>query len=622
MKKLYMILSFVIASGMLSAQNAKTRNADKLFNRFEYITAAEEYLKLVDNGKEDIYVQKQLAESYYNVFNTKEAVKWYNKVVEKEQEAEVYYKYAQMLKAEGNYEEATKQMQKFASKAPSDSRAIAFQNNSNYLTGLKAQLPLFEIKPSNISSARSDFGSILTNDNTIYFTSARNEARKTNGWNEEPYLDMYQATYNENGTVSEATLVDGVNTKWHDGPATVTSDGNTMYYVGESFNEKEFKKDKEKKLKFGRIYIYKATRGAGKWENSKPISLNSVEYSLRNPSISSDSKTLYFSSDMAGGLGGEDIWKVSVNGDEFGTPENLGPKVNTEGNDSFPYITEENILYFSSDARLGFGGFDVYEIDLNKGTEATNVGEPVNTEKDDFAFSYNTAKKIAMFSSNREGVDNLYIANPICGVNAIVMVKNATSRKAIEGAVISVLDDQNSVIDSSVSSDIGQKSFNVNCEKAYTFKVSKDGYEDGVFTMNPSNGGAALVEAYLEPIKPVITEVEVILQPIYFEFDKSNVTAQGAEELDKLIVVMNENPEMVLFAKSHTDSRGDDKYNLSLSDRRAKSTVQYVISKGISKNRISGQGFGESELKVQCDDCTEEQHAQNRRSEFIIVKKQ
>lgn len=370
-----------------------------------------------------------------------------------------------MLKAEGNYEEANHQMKKFAAKAPSDKRALAFQNNPNYLSNLKAQRPLFEIKSSDISSANSDFGSILTNDNIIYFTSARNQARKTNGWNEEPYLDLYQATYNENGTVSEATLVEGINTKWHDGPATVTADGNTMYYVSESFNEKEFEKDKSKKSKFGRMYIYKATREEGKWKNSKPIPINNINYSLRNPSISEDGKTLYFSSDMPGGIGGEDIWKVSINGDEYEAPENLGAKVNTEGNESFPYITSENILYFTSDSRQGFGGFDVFEIDLNKNSEAINVGEPVNTEKDDFAFSYNVSKKVAMFSSNREGVDNLYLASPLCGVNGIVIVKNKTTRKVIEGAVISVLDEVNTVVESGVSNDTGQKNFDLDCEK-------------------------------------------------------------------------------------------------------------------------------------------------------------
>uniref|UniRef100_UPI00103119D4 OmpA family protein n=1 Tax=Flavobacterium sp. J27 TaxID=2060419 RepID=UPI00103119D4 len=618
MKKLYITLSFVIASGMLSAQNAKTKDADKLYDRFEYIDAASAYLKLTEKGYEDSYVQQRLADSYYNMFNTTEAIKWYEKVVaSKPKDAEVYYRYAQMLKAEGNYEQAQKQMQEFAQLKPNDERAVTFKNNPDYLTELKSKRPIFEIKSSALSSAKSDFGGIITDDNTIYFTSARNEARKTYGWNDQPYLDVYQATYNADGTTSEATLVESVNTKWHDGPATVTADGNTMYITSESFNENKFEKSDDKKSRFSRMYLYKATKKDGKWTGLTPLPINNIEYSLRNPSISQDGKTLYFSSDMPGGFGGEDIWKVSVNGDEYGTPENLGDKINTPGNESFPSITSENILYFSSDTKQGFGGFDIFEADLNTNAAPINVGEPVNTAKDDFAFSYNASKKAAIFSSNREGgVDNLYMASPICGVNAIVVVKNATTRKAIESALIHVLDDTNSLVTSNSSDGTGRQSFEIQCDKEYSFKVSKEGFEDGIFTMPASPNGSTIVEAYLEPIKPIITETEVILQPIYFEFNKSNITAQGAEELDKLVVVMNEHPEMVIFAKSHTDSRGKDKYNLDLSDRRAKATVQYIISKGISKERISGQGFGESEPKVPCKECTEEEHAQNRRSEF------
>ncbi|WP_445456614.1 OmpA family protein [Flavobacterium sp. HNIBRBA15423] len=622
MKKLYITLSFVIASGLLSAQNSKTKDADKLFDRFEYIDAASAYLKLTEKGYEDSYVQKRLADSYYNVFNTAEAIKWYAKLVEEKlQDAEIYYKYAQMLKAEGNYDEAKKQMQQFVQLKPNDERAISFQNNPNYLADLKAKRPLFEVKTSDINSNKSDFGALLTDDNTVYFTSARNEARKTSGWNDEPYLDLYQAIYNEDGTLSAPTLVESVNTKWHDGPATISADGTIMYITSESFNDNKFEKSDDKKSKFSRMYLYKATKNDGKWSNLTALPINSTEYSLRNPSISKDGKTLYFSSDMPGGLGGEDIWKVSVNGDEYGTPENLGEKINTPGNESFPFITSENMLYFSSNSKQGFGGLDVFEADLNTGSEAINIGEPVNTGKDDFAFSFNTSKKVAIFSSNRDGVDNLYIARPICGVNAIVMVKSATTRKAIESALINVLDDTNSLIATSSSNDAGQQSYEVQCEKVYTFKVSKEGFEDGIFTMPASPNGTTLIEAYLEPIKPIITEKEVILQPIYFEFNKSNITAQGAEELDKLVAVMNEYPEMVIFAKSHTDSQGKDKYNLDLSERRAQSTVQYIISKGIDKERISGQGFGESELKIKCDKCTDEQHAQNRRSEFLIIKK-
>ncbi|NHN28045.1 OmpA family protein [Flavobacterium jejuense] len=622
MKKLYITLSFVIASGLLSAQNSKTKDADKLFDRFEYVDAASAYLKLIENGQTDSYIYKQLADSYYNVFNTKEAIKWYAKAVEeKPQEAEIYYKYAQMLKAEGNYDEATKQMQQFAAIAPKDKRAIAFKGDPDYLTALKAKKPLFTINNSTLSSDKSDFGAVITNDNTIYFTSARNEARKKSGWNEEPYLDLYKATYNEDGSTSEATSIDKLNTKWHDGPATITADGNTMYYVSESFNENKFEKVKAKNSKFGTMYLYKATKEGDSWSNSKPLPLNNPAYSLRNPSISKDGKTLFFSSDMPGGLGGEDIWKVSVNGDKYGTPENLGEKVNTEGDESFPFIADDNILYFASNARQGLGGFDIYTFDLEKEAAVVNIGQPVNSEKDDFSFNYNIDKKVALFSSNRDGVDNLFFAYPICGVNALVTVKNNTSKKIIEGATIQVIDNANAIVTKAESNDNGQKTFELNCDKVYSFKVSKEGFEDGIFTMPASPNGSTLVAANLEPIKPIITEKEVILQPIFFEYDKSNITAQGAEELDKLVAVMNEHPNMVIFAKSHTDSRGKDKYNLDLSERRAQSTVQYIISKGIDKDRISGQGFGESEPKIQCNKCTDEEHAQNRRSEFLIVKK-
>jgi outer membrane protein OmpA-like peptidoglycan-associated protein len=324
---------------------------------------------------------------------------------------------------------------------------------------------------------------------------------------------------------------------------------------------------------------------------------------------------------MPGGLGGEDIWKVSVNGDEYGAPENLGQKVNTEANESFPYIADDNVLFFSSNGKTGFGGLDVFKMDLNKGTEAINVGEPVNTSKDDFAFTYNTTKKVGFFSSNRDGVDNIYKADPICKVQALVRVKDAKTGNVIEGATVMLLDEKQTTITNQTTASNGETLSGVLCNTSYNAQVSKQGYESGVFEVAKAENDQVVVEALLTPIVPIITEKEVILQPIYFDYDRSNITADGAAELNKLVLVMNENPNMVIFAKSHTDSRGSDKYNINLSDRRAKATVQYLISKGIAKDRISGQGFGESEPKVACKSCTEEEHAQNRRSEFLIVKK-
>jgi outer membrane protein OmpA-like peptidoglycan-associated protein len=526
-----------------------------------------------------------------------------------------------MLKAEGNFKEADQQMQQFAQLAPNDQRAKIFVSKPNYLPELQGQTKLYDVAKSDVSSDKTDFGAVLTNDNNIYFASSRNTSRKTNSWNEEPYLDIYRATYNANGTISDAVAVENINTKWHDGPVSITNDGATMYYGSESFNEKEFTKDKPKNAKFGKIYLYKATKQGDNWANGKPLPFNNKGYDVRNPSISKDGKTLYFSSNMPGGFGGEDIWKVAVNADEYGTPENLGAKVNTEANESFPFITEDNILFFSSNGKTGFGGLDVFKMDLNKGTEAINVGEPVNTSKDDFAFTYNITKKVGFFSSNRGGNDDIFKADPVCNVQALIRVKDAKTGIVIEGATVMLVDEKQTTITNQTTAFNGETLSSVLCNTSYSAQVSKQGYESGVFEVAKAENDQVVVEALLNPIMPIITENEVILQPIYFEYDKSNITAEGAAELNKLVMVMNEYPNMVIFAKSHTDSRGSDKYNINLSERRAKATVQYLISKGIAKDRISGQGFGESEPKVACKSCTEEEHAQNRRSEFFIVKK-
>ena len=621
MKKIYIVASALFLSTGVMAQNKDTKEADKLYDRLEYVEAAKAYSKLVENGKADGYVYKQLADSYFNVFNTKEAATWYAKAVESTQDAETHFRYAQMLKAEGNIKAAEVQMEQFAKMEPNDARAKAFKNNPNYLTVLKSQSKQYDAVKSDVSSDKADFGAVLTNNNEVFFASARNTARKASGMDDQPYLDLYKATRNADGTLSQATEVAELNTKWHDGPAAISADGNTMYYGSESFNESEFQKNKEKKLKFGQIYLYKATKNGDKWANSKPLPFNSKEYSVRNPSISKDGKTLYFSSDMPGGLGGEDIWKVSVDGETYGTPVNLGSNVNTEANESFPSMQDDDVLFFSSNGRQGFGGYDVFKQNTSTNEKASNVGEPVNSQKDDFAFSYNLQKNVGYFSSNREGNDDIYQANAVCGVDAIVLVKDAETGRLLSGANVTVVNNKGIEKGNQVSNEMGEARFGIDCEQIANFNASRSGYENGTATMEKSPNGVKTIVLNMTPIKPIITETEVILQAIYFEYNKSNITAEGAEELDKLVKVMNEYPNMVIDAKSHTDNRGADNYNLKLSDRRAKSTVQYIVSKGIAKNRITGSGMGETQPKVACTDCTEEQHAQNRRSEFLIVKR-
>lgn len=623
MKNLYIALSFVIVSLSLSAQNKDTAKADKLVERYEYVDAAKEYLSLVEKGKGDPYVYKQLADTYYNMFNGVEAVKWYAKATETQQDAETYYRYAQMLKSNGKYEESNKQMQKFAGLAPNDSRAKTFKENPNYIPRLLDKQKMYDVKSLDISSDKSEFGAVLY-ANEFYFTSARNGARKEYGWNDEPFLDIYKASYNDDGTITAAETVNSLNSKYHDGPVTMSADGNVVYFTSDSFREKEFTRDRKNNLKLGKNNLYRATREGGSWSNIVSLPFNSKDFSTSNPSLSRDGKTLYFSSDMPGSLGGVDIWKVSISADgTYGTPENLGKKVNTEGNESFPFIADDNTtLYFASAGRQGFGGLDIYMIDLANGAEAVNLGKPVNTEKDDFSFSFNEAKKTGFFSSNRNGNDDIFGANPICGIDVLTVVTDAKTGAILASASVAIVDDKKNVIATEMTNAKGEVSYKVECNKAYTIQASKDGYESNTFPVAAqTKAGKTKIDAALQPIENIITENEILLKPIYFEFDKSNVTQEGAFELDKVVQVMKGNPNMVLLVKAHTDNRGSDAYNMSLSDRRAKSTVQYVISKGIKAARITGKGMGETEPKADCGEgCTEEQHAQNRRSEFLIVK--
>jgi outer membrane protein OmpA-like peptidoglycan-associated protein/tetratricopeptide (TPR) repeat protein len=620
MKNLYIALSFMAISSSIIAQNKDTKTADKLFNRYEYVSAAKEYQKLVDNGKADGYVYKQLADTYYNMFNTAEASTWYAKATESNQDAETYFRYAQMLKANGKYEAANKQMNKFATMAPNDLRAKSFKENPNYVPKILGNDLSYTVTSLPVSSDKSDFGAVLY-DNTLYFTSARNGARKNYGWNNEPFLDIYSATMGDSGALSEATTISSLNSKFHDGPVTISTDGNTMFFSSDSFREKLFEKDKVNKLKLGKNNLYVAAKSGDAWGNIKPLPFNSKEYSLSNPSLSRDGKTLYFSSNMPGSLGGVDIWKVSVTGDTYGTPENLGKKVNTEGNESFPFIADDNsTLYFASSGKQGLGGYDVYMIDLAKGTDAVNMGKPVNTEKDDFGFTFNKAKNIGFLSSNRNGNDDIFSATPICAVNLLTTVTNAKTGAILADAKVAIVDDKKNIIATEMSDSKGEVKFKIECDKSYSIQASKDGFEGNVFSVAKSKGPTAKVDAALQPIDVIVTPTEIILNPIFFEFDKSNITQEGAFELDKLVQVMKNNDKLVIFAKSHTDRRGSDSYNLTLSERRAQSTVQYIISKGIPAEKISGKGFGETEPKVVCDKCTEEEHSQNRRSEFLIVK--
>jgi outer membrane protein OmpA-like peptidoglycan-associated protein/tetratricopeptide (TPR) repeat protein len=620
MKKTYITISMLLLFTVGYAQNSATAKADKLFNTYQYIAAIEEYQKLAEGKNANAYVYTQLAESYYNVFDSENASKWYAKAVKGKADAETYYRYAQTLKVLGNYAEANKQMDVFAKMTPKDERAKEHLANPNYIPSLSANTKLFDVAETNINSkGQSDFGALLTNDNILYFTSTRNNSNKTDKWNNQPYLDIYKTTKDANGKFSDASPVRELNTAFHDGPLTISADGNTMFFARDGHSEGQYEKSKKANIKVGEQGIYKATKVDGKWTNIVALPINSTSYSVTNPSLSKDGKTLYFASNMPGGSGESDIWKVAVEANGYGKPQNLGPNVNTAARENFPFIADDNTLYFASNGHQGLGGFDVFKVN---GTEQPqNVGKPVNTEKDDFSFSFNKNANIGYFSSNRNGNDAIFAATPVCRAEAVIVVTNSKTNAVLANASVAISDAKGNIIETRQTNAEGKVNYDIECNVGYGLKVSAPNFENGISAIKPAKAGETTVEVALAPTTVIITDTEVILKPVYFEYDKSNITALGAVELDKLVKVMNDYPKMVIFVKSHTDSKGGDSYNLNLSEKRAQSTVQYLISKGIAGSRISGKGFGSTEQKVKCGtNCTPEQDAQNRRSEFLIVK--
>lgn len=630
MKKIYTILLLLaVGTTMVTAQNSKTKKADQLYDRLQYTDAAEAYQKLLKKGDGSSYVFERLANSYYFLNDTKKAETYYKRVVRgKKVDPEIVYNYAQCLKANGKFSDYNTYMKQFAQMKPADSRAIAFMKNPDYLPKIidESAQKYTATNLEALNTKYSEFGGTVAGNN-FYFASGRNTNRKSSGWNDERYFEIYQASI-IGGVEKDADLLKGdVNTKYHESSPVFTADGKRMYFDRSGLFNGKYKKDKEG---ISQLKIYSAENINGQWTNIQSVPFNDEEFSNSHPALSADGSTMYFTSDRPGGKGMADIYKVSISSNgTFGKPENLGDNINTEGKEGFPYVDSNGTLYFSSDGHLGMGGLDVFYAEA-KGSgfgKVTNMGLGVNSSSDDFAFSYNPSKEEGYVSSDRKGgkgSDDIYKIKKIesCEVNLIALVVDANTNQPITGARLDLFDNMENKLKSNTTNASGNGNFELSCDQAHVVQAFKEGYESNAATIGASKKGDKKITIALRPIEELIVDEKVVLNPILYDYDKSNVKPQAAFELDKLVELMKRNPSMIVKIEAHTDSRGNNAYNLTLSEKRAQSAVQYVMTKGIAGDRISGEGFGATRPFVDCGaNCTEAQHQQNRRSEFIIVKR-
>ncbi|GAA3747073.1 OmpA family protein [Flavobacterium ginsengisoli] len=644
--KNYTIL-FVTIIGAFSfstyAQQAKVNSGDKKYDSYAYVDAIKTYEKVANKGYKSEDMFKKLGNAYYFNSDFQNAAKWYGELfaMNTDVEPEYYFRYAQSLKSSGDMAKANKLLDEFNAKSKNDSRGKLYKEDINYLDQIKANSGRYQIENAGINSKYSDYGSFVYN-NKIYFASARdtgNFTQRKHKWTGEYFTNIYDADLDPaTGSTSKVNkFKSAINTKFHEASPVFTKDGKTVYFTRNNYINGKKGKDENK---ITLIKLYKAELGPdNKWTNIAELPFNSDNYSTAHPALSPDEKTLYFASDMPGSIGQSDLYKVSINPNGgYGTPENLGNTINTEGKETFPYLTSENEIYFASDGHPGLGGLDVFvaNIDNNgKISNIQNVGADVNSPKDDFAYIIDPETRRGFFSSNKDGgqgSDDIYgfleTTRLRCIQELYGTVTDAETGIALPGAKLTLYDDQMNLKNSSVADASGKYSFSVECGKTYYVRAEKPEYatKELPVTIDKTSGKTSLPIA-LEKSTCKVTVGDDLgkcfgIKMIYFDLDKSNIRTEAALDLEKILVVLNDYPTMKLDIRSHTDSRASHQYNEALSDRRAKSTIQWLVKNGIAPNRLTGKGYGENQLVNKCSDgvpCTEAEHQANRRSEFIIT---
>ncbi|MEC3963956.1 OmpA family protein [Flagellimonas halotolerans] len=569
-------------------------------------------------------------DSHYYTGNLEKAYEWYHELYGQHQEemhGDTYLKYAQSSKGAGKYRRAatlTKILRQKRDEPLNELNTIDPRTWEGSYT--------VTIKNLGINSRYSDFSPMFHNGSDIVYASAKDTLfltsrryRRTN----QPFLDLYIAkSKNKEGDLtSPQKFSKKINTKYHEASMAFSPDQKTIYFTRNNYG---------KRLKMGKnginhLKIYRSRFTNGAWGKAEELPFNGEDYSTGHPTISPDGTKMYFVSDRPGGFGETDIYVVDIieNGG-FSKPKNLGRTINTKDKEMFPYVAD-NALYFSSNRPMGFGGLDVYRSDGANGGFGigVNLGKPINSNKDDFSYIVDATGERGYFASNRKGGkgdDDIYSFKYTLNLNAIVgTVENGLTGEVVDKANISLYSDEGKLINEAVSDTAGNYLFkNLGSTTNYTVVAKKKGFVSDSLPVETKENENISITQYLKQLvgeKPIVDLFEP--SDVYFDFDSFKISPRSAQELDKLVNALKENESLSLKIASHTDAIGPEAYNKYLSDKRAKSTRDYLVSQGIDPSRIiSAIGYGEERLLNDCSNgtpCAPDQHRLNRRSEFILV---
>ena len=728
MKKMILAAGLLFSSLVFAQNNTLTERADKLMANYELSSAIDLYEDALEADQTNVYAMLQVAKCYRMQNNIPMAAQWYERsVFAADSEPINKYYYAEVLRQMGQYDKAKTFYNDYAKWYPEDTRAQLGINSCNEALGIQGRPALFSIEnQKSLNSTANEFAAVMTEGDKVSFSSDRNAPLKvdfTYGYTGQGFLDTYNAQREKDGSYTSIKIADGkTNSLYHDANFVTSTNGKVAAFSRNQFKQnfiggsvKKSEADDIVKLK---IMLSDYNSESEKWNTFFEASFNDPEYSFTHPAFSLDGKTLYFVSDMPGGYGGTDIWMATLKEDyTFETPVNAGAGVNTVGNEMYPFVANDNALYFSSNGHPGLGGLDIFRTEQGSNGlygSAYNLGSPLNSSRDDFSFNYDNKNPMGYFASNRIGTaggDDIYSAKMI-GIFTTIEVVDASTQKVLPNAEVCIWSNGNEIA-RGVTNDNGTLFLPLSVNQKYSVSVcdgtftSKDSdintygkpvgsslketvymYPVGnsfisglvieknsnlplsnstVTLINGNTGETKTVEAdqygfYRFEIFPGVQEYSleaakegymgqevkfdtkeiavnaemkqnlilsggevicnVAFNNIYFDLNKADIREESTEELNKMLQILTLSDKVKVEIAAHTDSRGSDAYNLSLSEKRAKSVLNWLKEKGIAMDRLKFKGYGETELKNACGngiECSEEEHQKNRRVEFKVL---
>ena len=714
MKRLLVII-FVFSIQFINAQDFELARAKRFFDKTYYSEAIVLYEKLAEN-KPSQEVIKNLADSYFYTNDLIKAQRYYRLLIHNYSnglDRNYYFRYAHSLKASNSYDDANAALREYYAKSGNSEDVANFEEGLKTLENVSAIGKRFDIKNLAVNTPNSEFGAVEYNGNLVFAGVKLKPGLfdKKFKWDNETYLNLVtiplKNIYSADSTVHY--FAKELKTGMHESNAVFTKDGKTIYFTRNNSKNRSKKTNEDK---ISNLQIFKAELVDGKWTNVVSLPFNSANYSVEHPALSPDEKVLYFASDMPGTLGSFDIYAVNINKGAFDTPRNLGPTINTEKKEQFPFVSADQKLYFSSDGHAGYGSLDVFvsEINGNAYSKPVNVGLPLNSNLDDFSFVIDSNTKEGYFASNREGgkgSDDIYKIKEIkalivedCKQFIAGTITDIDTKLPLENAVVTLQDASQKNLHTITTGADGKFSFVVICESSFTVLSSKEKYTSASRTVSTGkerdgSHDASMALKSLEVIKleeqklteqkkkeeeikkkeeeletkrrkekealaiialkeadkkakadeiaageirkkekvaQIIADEKDVVRdnkgrliiktdPIYFDYNLWYIRKESKVVLGRVVELMKKYPDMVIEIGSHTDSRGNEKFNENLSQKRAGSTRDFIIESGINAKRVIAKGYGESVPIVKCktdDACSEEEHELNRRSEFVI----